>query len=68
MSATPEPLFITIKGHTPQLDAQAWVVPNATVLGQVILAEGVVPPRSLVAGVPGKVRRELSDEGWPVMG
>jgi carbonic anhydrase/acetyltransferase-like protein (isoleucine patch superfamily) len=30
--------------------------------GTVILEGTVVPPRSLVAGVPGKVRRELSDE------
>ncbi len=30
--------------------------------GTVILEGTVVPPRSLVAGVPGKVRRTLSDE------
>ncbi|MDQ0679564.1 carbonic anhydrase/acetyltransferase-like protein (isoleucine patch superfamily) [Arthrobacter pascens] len=30
--------------------------------GAVILEGTVVPPRSLVAGVPAKVRRELSDE------
>ncbi|QGN31715.1 gamma carbonic anhydrase family protein [Microlunatus sp. Gsoil 973] len=29
--------------------------------GTVILEGTVIPPRSLVAGVPGKVRRELSD-------
>lgn len=153
MSAMPEPLILTINGHTPQLDADSWVAPNASLLGQVSLAEGasvwyaatlraeyepidigagsniqdgctihvdpgfsvrvgadvsvghnavlhgcvvedgalvgmgaivlngalvgagsligagalipqgmVVPPRSLVAGVPGKVRRELSDD------
>jgi carbonic anhydrase/acetyltransferase-like protein (isoleucine patch superfamily) len=30
--------------------------------GSVVLEGAVVPPRSLVAGVPGKVRRELTDE------
>lgn len=30
--------------------------------GAVVLEGTVVPPRSLVAGVPAKVRRELSDE------
>jgi carbonic anhydrase/acetyltransferase-like protein (isoleucine patch superfamily) len=149
----PEPLILSVNGHTPQLHADSWVAPNASVLGQVSLAEGasiwysvtlraeyepieigagsniqdgctvhvdpgfparigadvsvghnavlhgcsiedgslvgmgavvlngavvgagsliaagalvpqgmVVPPRSLVAGVPGKVRRELSDD------
>jgi carbonic anhydrase/acetyltransferase-like protein (isoleucine patch superfamily) len=29
--------------------------------GTVVLEDTVIPPRSLVAGVPGKVRRELSD-------
>ncbi|MCJ1712302.1 gamma carbonic anhydrase family protein [Clavibacter michiganensis subsp. phaseoli] len=30
--------------------------------GTVVLEGQVIPPRSLVAGVPGKVRRELTDE------
>jgi carbonic anhydrase/acetyltransferase-like protein (isoleucine patch superfamily) len=30
--------------------------------GAVVLEGTVVPPRALVAGVPGKVRRPLSDE------
>jgi carbonic anhydrase/acetyltransferase-like protein (isoleucine patch superfamily) len=30
--------------------------------GSVVLEGATIPPRSLVAGVPGKVRRELSDE------
>jgi carbonic anhydrase/acetyltransferase-like protein (isoleucine patch superfamily) len=30
--------------------------------GAVVQESAVIPPRSLVAGVPGKVRRELSDE------
>ena len=45
-------------------------VMNGAVIGQgslvaagaVVLEGTVVPPRSLVAGVPAKVRRELSDE------
>ncbi|MGI8459466.1 MAG: gamma carbonic anhydrase family protein [Propionibacteriaceae bacterium] len=32
--------------------------------GAVVLEGTVVPPRSLVAGVPGKVRRQLSDEEY----
>jgi len=30
--------------------------------GAVVLEGATIPPRSLVAGVPGKVRRELTDE------
>ena len=30
--------------------------------GSVVLEGAVIPPRSLVAGVPGKLRRELTDE------
>jgi carbonic anhydrase/acetyltransferase-like protein (isoleucine patch superfamily) len=30
--------------------------------GTVILEGAVIPPRSLVAGVPGKVRREITDD------
>lgn len=147
-----EPLILTIRGRTPQIDPQAWVAPNASLIGDVRLAArasvwysatlraeaepieigagtniqdgvtihvdpefpvrvgscvsvghnavlhgctvedgaligmgaivlngavvgagslvaagalipqgAVIPPRSLVAGVPGKVRRELSD-------
>lgn len=148
----PGPLIVAIRGRHPQIDPEAWVAPNATIIGQVklasrssvwysatlraevepieigagtniqdgvvihvdpefpvrvgagvsvghnavlhgctvedgaligmgaivlngavigagslvaagaLVAQGVVvPPRSLVAGVPGKVRRELSD-------
>lgn len=32
--------------------------------GAVILEGTVIPPRSLVAGVPGKVRRQLSDDEY----
>ena len=97
----PEPLILSIGGRAPELHDEAWVAPNAAVLGQVtlsakasvwygvtlraevepieivltgarigagsLIAAGavvpqgtVVPPGSLVAGVPGKVRRELS--------
>lgn len=152
MTAMAEPLIVCIRGRCPQVDPQAWVAPNASLIGQVRLAAGasvwysatlraeaepidigpgtniqdgvtihvdpeypvrvgagvsvghnavlhgctvedgaligmgavilngavigagslvaagalipqgiVIPPRSLVAGVPGKVRRELSD-------
>ena len=37
MSAMPEPLILPIRGHAPQLDAESWVAPNATVIGQVTL-------------------------------
>ena len=30
--------------------------------GTVVLEGTVIPPRSLVAGVPGKVRRQLTDD------
>jgi carbonic anhydrase/acetyltransferase-like protein (isoleucine patch superfamily) len=40
------------------------VVGRASLLagGTVVLEEQVIPPRSLVAGVPGKVRRQLTDD------
>ena len=46
------------------------IIMNSAVIGAgsliaagALVSEGVIiPPRSLVAGVPGKVRRELSDE------
>ncbi len=153
MAAMSEPLILAIAGRTPELHPQSWVAPNATLIGQVVLAAGssvwygaviraetepieigadtniqdsvtihvdpgfparvgtgvsvghnavlhgctvgddsligmgavvlngaaigagsliaagavvpqgaVIPPRSMVAGVPGKIRRELSDE------
>jgi carbonic anhydrase/acetyltransferase-like protein (isoleucine patch superfamily) len=31
----PQPLIIAIRGHTPQLHEEAWVAPNATLIGQV---------------------------------
>jgi len=32
------PLIITVRGHGPKVDAEAWVAPNATLIGQVSLA------------------------------
>lgn len=34
----PEPLILPINDHAPQIHAEAWVAPNATVVGQVTLA------------------------------
>lgn len=153
MAAMPEPLLITLAGNSPHVHPEAWVAPNASLIGRVSLAERasiwysatlraefepieigagsniqdgvtihvdpgfparigagvtvghnavlhgctveddvlvgmsatvlngavigagsliaagavvaqgmVIPPRSLVAGVPGKIRRELSDD------
>ena len=87
MLAMVEPLIVTVRGRRPRVDPEAWVAPNATLIGQVRLAArasvwysatlrteaepidiGVgtnirdgVTVGSLVAGVPGRVRRELSD-------
>lgn len=40
MARMPEPLIVTVLGHTPHLDSDSWVAPNATVIGQVSLAAG----------------------------
>ncbi len=34
----PEPLILPVHGHAPQVHHDAWVAPNAAVLGQVTLA------------------------------
>ena len=34
----PEPLLLTIKGRGPRIHTEAWVAPNATLIGQVSLA------------------------------
>ena len=34
----PEPLIVTIRGRAPQVHAEAWIAPNASVIGQVTLA------------------------------
>ena len=41
MSAMPEPLILTLRGHTPAVHAESWVAPNASLLGQVTLAARV---------------------------
>lgn len=40
MTGMPEPLIVSVAGHTPQIDPDAWVAPNASVIGQVSLAAG----------------------------
>jgi carbonic anhydrase/acetyltransferase-like protein (isoleucine patch superfamily) len=34
----PEPLILSVNGRAPQLHAESWVAPNATVVGQITLA------------------------------
>jgi carbonic anhydrase/acetyltransferase-like protein (isoleucine patch superfamily) len=41
MTAMPEPLIIPIRGRAPQLHAESWVAPNATLIGPVTLAARV---------------------------
>lgn len=61
--------------HGCTIEAGCLIGMNATVLtgavvgrdslvaaGSVVLEGATIPPRSLVAGIPGKVRRELTDE------
>ena len=38
MARMPEPLIVSIRGRAPQLHAESWVAPNASVIGQVTLA------------------------------
>ena len=38
MTPMPEPLIVTIRGRAPQVHAEAWIAPNASVIGQVSLA------------------------------
>jgi carbonic anhydrase/acetyltransferase-like protein (isoleucine patch superfamily) len=33
-----EPLIVTVAGHTPHVDPESWVAPNASLIGQVRLA------------------------------
>ncbi len=40
MAAMPEPLILAIAGRTPELHPQSWAAPNATLIGQVVLAAG----------------------------
>jgi len=61
--------------HGARIEDDCLIGMNATVLnrsvigreslvaaGAVVLEDTIVPPRSLVAGVPAKVRRELTDD------
>jgi len=41
MAAMAEPLIVTVAGHTPQLDPESWVAPNASVIGRVRLGARV---------------------------
>jgi carbonic anhydrase/acetyltransferase-like protein (isoleucine patch superfamily) len=38
MSAMREPLILPIRGRAPELHAESWVAPNASIIGQVTLA------------------------------
>lgn len=38
MSPMPEPLIVTVNGRTPQMHAESWVAPNASLIGNVNLA------------------------------
>lgn len=38
MTAMLEPLIVAIRSHSPQLHAESWVAPNASVIGWVTLA------------------------------
>ncbi|HKV18803.1 MAG TPA: gamma carbonic anhydrase family protein [Mycobacterium sp.] len=33
-----EPLIVSIRGRTPEMHAESWVAPNATLIGHVVLA------------------------------
>ncbi len=39
MTTMPEPLIVAIKGETPDVHPEAWVAPNAALIGRVSLAE-----------------------------
>ena len=41
MTAMSAPLIVSIRGHGPQLHAESWVAPNASVIGKVSLAARV---------------------------
>ena len=60
-------------GENAMIGMNAVIMDNAVIGESTIVAAmafvkagAVIPPRSLVAGIPGKVKRELSDEeiGW----
>lgn len=41
MTRMPKPLILPIQGRAPQLHAESWLAPNASVIGQVTLAAKV---------------------------
>lgn len=41
MTRMPEPLIVSIRGRAPQLHPEAWVAPNASLIGQVTLGARV---------------------------
>jgi len=38
MAAMAEPLIVPIRGRRPEMHAESWVAPNASLIGQVVLA------------------------------
>ncbi|MCV6965137.1 gamma carbonic anhydrase family protein [Mycobacterium intermedium] len=54
------PLIVSIRGHTPQLHAEAWVAPNASVIGQVSLAARV----SVWYGATLRAEAEMIEVGF----
>ena len=55
-----EALLCELRGSTREFWIPSWS-PDIT-LREEVPQGAVIPPRSLVAGVPGRVRRELSDD------
>ena len=53
-----------MKVTTVRPDASVPVIGDESIIaaGAVVREGAEIPPRSLVAGVPGKVRREVTDE------
>ncbi|AFM18718.1 isoleucine patch superfamily enzyme, carbonic anhydrase/acetyltransferase [Mycolicibacterium chubuense NBB4] len=39
MAAMPQPLILSVAGRSPQLHPDSWIAPNATLVGQIVLAE-----------------------------
>ena len=71
MTAHPDARLTALPSRpVPEVAESAWSAPGSHLIGAeslvaagaLVTAGTIVPPRSLVAGVPAKVRRELSDE------
>ncbi len=60
-------MLLPFEGAEPSVARTAWVAPSAKLIGDVTRHEQSsvwytrIPPRSLVAGVPAKVKRELAE-------